>query len=367
MQGRTFIIIWGLFAFALVPFSLYSFLIAKVGHAQHPLLPGKIIIEERAPLEEVKELFKRSNLQAFIYSFKDTINNQTHRGKVMYAPEDILQKHHLPFKYMSTLNQTNVMDFVFVMASGASHFDESKDAIASIQRAFPNHTILYYNLGLSSDQVEDISILCNVKYKPFNLDIYPMASYKSTAAFYSVAKIYTIMDALIRHNGVFWVDTAFRIKKRHVFNRAFDKVVKNGGFTFMSYATHSTFAATHPSMYGFLPTVESMQKNTPQSGTYAILMYKTEKIFDNILWWWFVCSLNSHCIMPTTKIKCDFSNGTMDTYADCHRHDQSASNILASNLYHYNVSRYNVDLKLLGGYELRRGKSGEYKTKRCAG
>ena len=46
---------------------------------------------------------------------------------------------------------------VFVTAFDSSHFEESKDSIASIQTNLPlSHRILYYDLGLTPAQVQEV-------------------------------------------------------------------------------------------------------------------------------------------------------------------------------------------------------------------
>ena len=53
---------------------------------------------------------------------------------------------------------------VFVTAVDVSHFEESKDSIASIQKHIPvRHKIIYYDLGLSKDQVETVSRVPSLK------------------------------------------------------------------------------------------------------------------------------------------------------------------------------------------------------------
>jgi hypothetical protein len=84
-------------------------------------------------------------------------------------------------------------------------------------------------------------------------------------------------------------------------------------------------------MYDFLPTDKEVMKKQYQGVTYAVLMFKTKKVFDNILWWWFLCSLNLDCMAPILHLGCKFdSEDRMRTFAHCHRFDQSATNILAA-------------------------------------
>ena len=308
----------------------------------------------------------KEGYEYFQYSYRDPYTNSTHSGKLFYASKDILEKHHMPLKYLPKLTQENVLDFVFVMACSANHFKESKDCIATIQEQFPTHQVYYYDWGLKPAQVEELKTLCNVHYRPFNLNEYPASKHQFGRPLYQSAKIFCIMDTLIDHNGVFWLDASIRFLNRTIMNRIFSMVVKNGGFMFTSTTEHSSYAVTHPDMYKYLPTDLEVQKKLYQGVTYAVLMYKTKKVYDNILWWWFLCSLHAECMTPILNLLCHFKeDDNMLTYANCHRFDQSASNILGNNLYHYNDSLYNYPFKLRGGFDVARDQYGQFTPMYC--
>jgi hypothetical protein len=57
-----------------------------------------------------------------------------------------------------TLSRAMLDDFVFVTAANTKYFDTALDTIVRIQRHFPNKTIIYYDLGLTITQVEQVSI-----------------------------------------------------------------------------------------------------------------------------------------------------------------------------------------------------------------
>ena len=47
------------------------------------------------------------------------------------------------------------------------HFNETRDSIASMQNNLPQHKILFYDLGLKSAEVEQVSVLfdfCGKEY-----------------------------------------------------------------------------------------------------------------------------------------------------------------------------------------------------------
>ncbi|ELU03574.1 hypothetical protein CAPTEDRAFT_185639 [Capitella teleta] len=350
MQPQAVGILWIILIFALVPFSLYGFLRVNSGlvHKDYHL-PGEQDVGGRIPLGLVNVDFNSTHLRVYAYTYHNEQSNVTHRGKMLLTPEDMLEKHKLPLKTLKHLNQSNVMSFVFVMASQASRFSQSMDAIRSIQELYPNHTILYYDWGLLPEQVVKLERLCQVQRREMNLSDYP--GYRDLVSFIQMSKIFCIMESLIDHNGVFWVDTTVRLKDRNVIDLAFDRAISSDGFVFLSKAPHSSLSATHSTTYRYFPTDKMAQRAQVQAGTYAMLIYKTKKVFHNILWWWFLCSLNTRCISPVDTLDCNFSNNST---GHCHRFDQSVSNILASNLYGHNATEYSMDVKYRNGLITKR-------------
>ena len=61
----------------------------------------------------------------------------------------------VPGSFIS-LDTYQMDNFTFVTGSDSTHFIESLGAIAGFQSAFPKHTIVYYDLGLLEDQVQQV-------------------------------------------------------------------------------------------------------------------------------------------------------------------------------------------------------------------
>ena len=65
-----------------------------------------------------------------------------------------------------SLSSETVKNFVFVHGSDVSHFVESTGLVQSIQRYFPQHKLIYYDLGLYPQQVDQVFILSLIKLIP---------------------------------------------------------------------------------------------------------------------------------------------------------------------------------------------------------
>ena len=62
----------------------------------------------------------------------------------------------LPSDGFINLTSYKMTDFVFVTAASSNHFDESKDAVASVQTIMPKKKIIYFDLGLKEDQIKKV-------------------------------------------------------------------------------------------------------------------------------------------------------------------------------------------------------------------
>ena len=136
---------------------------------------------------------------------------------------------------------------------------------------------------------------------------------------------------------VFWIDSSIRFKTQNL-SQTLDKVFSSGGILTFENGDHSNFAATHKGMYDFLPISASAAANTGQYGANSIYIHRTEEIYTRIIVWWVLCALREECISPTHALNCNFKGD--DIWAECHRFDQSAINILMAHHFRYNVSRY---------------------------
>ena len=101
---------------------------------------------------------------------------------------------------------------------------------------------------------------------------------------------------------------------------------------------HNTFSVTHPSMFEYLSTNLTEMQNISQYEANIVLLYRTRAIYDDVIRWWALCALTEACIAPTDKLACHFT--TKSSYADCHRFDQSALNILLANRFNFEFKRY---------------------------
>ncbi len=148
-----------------------------------------------------------------------------------------------------------------------------------------------------------------------------------------------IQELLLDFPGVFWFDSSIRFHSNNL-TSVFAQVVASGGAVLLNDAGHNTFTVTHPQMFEYLPSTPERLQETPQKEANCMLFLRTRHVYDDVIKWWVLCALNRGCIAPTYELACDF-NG-IDTFAKCHRFDQSAVNVLLANAHSFNVSRFSL-------------------------
>ena len=148
-------------------------------------------------------------------------------------------------------------------------------------------------------------------------------------------------EVLDRAPGVMWMDAAFRLQTGQL-QPVYDLAIQNGGVAQFFGSPHSVYAATHPAMWRYLVTDPERLKSTHMFGANSLLLYRTEKVYKGIVYWWTLCALDVECIAPTSSNKTCPPQPDMNTFhlEGCHRQDQSALGTIVANLYNFNVTNY---------------------------
>ena len=84
------------------------------------------------------------------------VNNTLNKQKRLLINKDLWEYIDLDQINPVTLNPEVMESFVFVTASSSNHFEESQDAVASVQHHFPKYKIIYYDLGLTRGQIKEV-------------------------------------------------------------------------------------------------------------------------------------------------------------------------------------------------------------------
>lgn len=191
-------------------------------------------------------------------------------------------------------------------------------------------------------------------------------------------------DLLQSEPAILWIDTSQRLQTNN-FTDLYQKVRQNDGIALLYFTGNSVYSVTHPKLYKYVPTniTSLMDTGCFQS---TMMVTRTKAVYRNVLWWYFMCSLDRKCIAPTNRIVCDvppqrrkigdqrridqnglfggdqiergytvqnknrksgfFSvreNNYGDVYLNCHRFDMSVINLILANFYQFQTERYSID------------------------
>ena len=153
-------------------------------------------------------------------------------------------------------------------------------------------------------------------------------------------------EALKKYGGVFWIDSSVRFYNGN-FSRIFDAALENGGFYMMMPLPIPNYVTTASGMYRYLPADVGKQKLLSGFGeANALLIHNTRELYWNVLHWWYLCALTEDCVTSDGRLACRdlVHHIAKKTWAQCHRFDQSALNILVPNYYGYESDRYMPDI-----------------------
>ena len=155
--------------------------------------------------------------------------------------------------------------------------------------------------------------------------------------------LYAFQEVLRDYSGVLWLDSSAKLAKSKL-DPIFQVLQETDGALCLSSTGHSTFAVTHPDMYEYLPTDLTAAKREEQWEANSMFLYRTKSIFLNVIKWWVLCALEQSCVItnqnPTKFCSWRDSPDRFNTYAGCHRFDQSALNILLLNHFDLDPWKY---------------------------
>ncbi len=136
-------------------------------------------------------------------------------------------------------------------------------------------------------------------------------------------------------DGLIWLDASLRIGPD--FDIVLAEALERDGIYLPSTSFVPNFVVTEPKMYDYLqPCSQEIDQTVLQKESGTIVMYKTERVYWNVIYWWLLCALDEKCMAPEghqlycTDLDRCYQNGTA-LCSRCHRYDQSAINILYNN------------------------------------
>ena len=256
-----------------------------------------------------------------------------------------------------------------VKAFSSNHFNEAQDGIASIQHHYPAINIIIYNLGLTKQQVKNLTTSCNVHVYDLQYNRYPA----HVRSLYNYAwKPIMLGEFSQDYEVIFYGDASVRlVNSRPAIDIMTRQMLK---FPFVPGLMWSLpiISLTHDGMLRYLNiTLSRKELNTfghLQAGLWAV--WAKEDVKKQLIKPWTDCALHSECIAPNgSGSRCDFElrkkRSNEGIYIGCHRYDQSALSMLLIREYGIGVWKTMWYKEMQGLLGVERFITYHYKVQEC--
>ena len=218
---------------------------------------------------------------------------------------------------------------IVLTATSSNHWLESLDAIASVQNVMPDMKIIMMDLGMSTEQAEQLQRLRNVEVHKFPFDSFPPHVRRLEVFAW---KSLSMQMMLSEYEVVFYMDSSIRLRRPLV--DILIPSVQNFPIKVNSIEIYDG-AFTREETYKYLGvTRKQMSKRFQKEG--GLQMYRNcSFLHERILSALVDCALHEECIAPSgaSSNGCDFDKyyqqknqiKTIEQveYIGCHRFDQS--------------------------------------------
>ena len=153
------------------------------------------------------------------------------------------------------------------------------------------------------------------------------------------------LQILVREfGGVFYIDSSIRLRRSDMAD-IYTILLRNGGFVALTDTSTSVYQVTYSERYLYLPTNVTKLKEGNMFQAGVLLVYNTEAVYRNIVYWWVLCSLEQYCGAPYLGKRYCNCKRNRQIFCRCDRFDQSTLNVLVNNYYNFNKTLYLYDSK----------------------
>lgn len=227
---------------------------------------------------------------------------------------------------------------VFVTAASQQTFGQIEHLVASIQYFYPQENLYIFDLDLTDDQRKKLSSFCNVRMRGFWFNLFPKFI-QDLSNFHWRPLI--IQTALAEFGHITWINPGLKVSST-VFSELVHKSEDPGVLIIGQSADYSTFAVTNPGMYKYLAVDRTDLFKFPHIEIKAMIIHNNDDVMNHFMKILTACAVDERCLSPFgASSDCTF-DVTGREYANCHRFDESAVNIILKNWLGHKPSSYMV-------------------------
>jgi len=145
--------------------------------------------------------------------------------------------------------------------------------------------------------------------------------------------------ALAEFGHLTWINPQYRLNTQSI-GPILHESHETGIIIIGQFASYSTYSATNPKMFEFIPSNKERLANSPHIEIRAMIIHNTQEVHENVMKLFTACALEQNCLAPTgSKWTCTF-DFTGKKPAGCHRYDESAMNILLKNWFNFDINKF---------------------------
>ena len=161
---------------------------------------------------------------------------------------------------------------------------------------------------------------------------------------YAIMVLVSFQTALAEFGHMIWINPGVKLTS-HEFAMVVHDSHETGIRLISEDAGYSTYAVTHPGMHRFIPVDKAGMdrlKKDPHLEIKAMVIHNTQEIHENFMKHFTACAMEESCLAPPgAKWQCSF-DFTGRRYANCHRYDESAANILLKKMFGFDTGKFTV-------------------------
>lgn len=309
-------------------------------------------IYERASLDNshINSFVKQNNSNEKCNDFHSSFKENLHH--VLNYPINISTKYLTALnldrsKIKNTTSKTVKSNYP-TLASGSSsnHYRELQGLIRDYHKnmlpLYPNMKLIVYDLGLKSNQLNQLKKYCRCDVRQFPFDSFP----KHIRNLSSCGWKPLIIQLLMREfDFVMWTDTSIRFN-----GNPLDKLFLEAKLVGIQVMSNKGSIAVRTNERTFVALGEKRCLfDYPEVGAGFVIITRSKFTMNAIMKPWVSCTLQYGCLdFDNSKSYIACPTGKKQKFGSCHRFDQSVIGIILRRLFNYKSYLCQFDIKKIG-------------------
>ncbi|CRK87269.1 CLUMA_CG001071, isoform A [Clunio marinus] len=221
--------------------------------------------------------------------------------------------------------------------------------LQNLASVMANENLHIYNLGLSEEDLQTLSITCNssnIKCTIIQPDfsVYPL--YIMDDKFHLYRPL-IIKHALSKFKTILFTGNHVRLRgNSKVFYDIKRKTEEQNHVKSLEIKKLPVTSSTHPRMFDYFDSDDDSFLFVRQVTLDAVFFHQSKFLDDKILLPWIKCVLTPQCIQPigasSNTNHCKFNKKPAYRYSGCHGYDESAFNVVCGLAFNFNEAKYSL-------------------------